>query len=236
MSGHSKWANIKNRKGTQDKKRGDLFTKVARNILTAIRMGGRATDIEVNSFLKAAIEKAKEVNMPKENIERLLWRFEERKANLATYIFEGYGHGGVPILVEVESDNKNRILSELKFVMKEFGGSFGESGSVMFQFKKVGELELVEPVFGRELELIDLGAKEIIGQVILVEPEELNEVVEKLKKIGFSCLRQERVMSCVSPVLVDDEGLLKMNELIDELESNEEVVRVFAGFKHVKKV
>jgi transcriptional/translational regulatory protein YebC/TACO1 len=100
MSGHSKWNNIKNRKGAQDKKRSEAFTKISKNILTAIRLGGGSANPEVNGVLKVAIEKAREVNMPKENIERLLVRFEERKANLVSIILEGYGPFGVPIVIE----------------------------------------------------------------------------------------------------------------------------------------
>ena len=112
MSGHSKWANIKNRKGAQDKKRSEAFTKAAKDILTAIREGGGNTNPDSNVVLKAAIEKSRAVNMPKENIDRLLSRFESRKNNLSSGLMEAYGPYGIPMLIEFETDNKNRILSE----------------------------------------------------------------------------------------------------------------------------
>jgi YebC/PmpR family DNA-binding regulatory protein len=136
MSGHSKWANIKNRKGAQDKKRSETFTKVAKNILTAIREGGGNTNPDANLYLKTAIEKSREVNMPKENIERLLAKFEERKSNLVSGIFEGFGPDAVPMIVEVETDNKNRTLSEIKNMFKVAGGNLGESGSVAYLFRR----------------------------------------------------------------------------------------------------
>ncbi|MEI8068167.1 MAG: YebC/PmpR family DNA-binding transcriptional regulator, partial [Candidatus Shapirobacteria bacterium] len=138
MSGHSKWANIKQRKGAQDKKRSVAFTKIAKNILTAIRLGGSNSNPETNSQLKTAIEKAREVNMPKENIDRLLTRFEERKANMINFYLEGYGPFGVPMVIEIETDNKNRILGEVKLIFRNYGGNLGESNSVMFQFNRVG--------------------------------------------------------------------------------------------------
>jgi len=158
MSGHSKWSNIKNRKGAQDKKRSSVFTRASKNIMTAMRDG---------VGLKAAIDKAREVNMPKENIDRLISRFEERKGNLVTVILEGYGPFGVPMIVEAETDNKNRILGEIKLIFRNYNGNLGESNSVMFQFKRVGEIELENDISeDRELDLIDVGAIDFDGNIV----------------------------------------------------------------------
>ena len=119
MSGHSKWSNIKNRKGAQDKKRSEAFTRLAKDILTAIRTNGGNTNPDANLSLKVAIDKAREANMPKENVERLLSRFEERKSNLVESIMEGYGPFGVPIIIDTETDNRNRILAEIKLILKK---------------------------------------------------------------------------------------------------------------------
>ena len=190
MSGHSKWANIKNRKGAQDKKRSEAFTKISKNILTAIRLGGGSINPEVNGSLKVAIEKAREVNMPKENIQRLLDRFEERKANLVSVILEGYGPFGVPVVVETETDNKNRILGEIKLIFRNYDGVLGESGSVMYQFERVGEVEL-DPVEQNEiseenqLKLIDLGAMDFDGNIVLVPVSLLNDFTKAVENSGL---------------------------------------------------
>jgi len=237
MSGHSKWANIKNRKGAQDKKRSETFTKTAKNILTAIRMGGGNTNVESNSHLKVAIEKARESNMPKDNIERLLTNFEERKVNLADYVFEGYGPFGVPVVVEVQSDNKNRILSEIKFIFKDHEGNLGESGSVMFQFEKIGEIELKELPEEKEMELIDGGAEEFEEKTVLVKPETFSGLLEVVKKMGLEVERAEIVLRATNPVvLTEEQQLNKIMDLIETLEDNEEVTKVSAGFDYVEKI
>lgn len=237
MSGHSKWANIKERKGSVDKKRSEAFTKVARNILTAIRLGGGSTDAGVNFHLRTAIEKAREADMPKENIERLLANFEQKKANLASYVFEGYGPFGIPLLIEVESDNKNRILSEIKLILREKEGNLGESGSVSFRFTKVGEIELAELSEKDELELIDAGAEDFEDRVVIVKVENLGVMAEKVKLLGLKVLRSIVAMRVISPVILNREiELNKVLDLIETLEDNEEVVRVSAGFKYVEKV
>jgi len=231
MSGHSKWANIKNRKGAQDKKRSEAFTRVAKNILTAIRTGGGNTNPGANLFLKTAIDKAKEVNTPKENIERLLSNFELKKANLANYVLEGYGPFGVPLIIELESDNKNRILSEIKLILRNYDGSLGESNSVRYQFNKIGEVELNELSEELMLELIDAGAKDFDDKIALVDPENILMFKEKVEAMGLKVNRAETVLRSSNPVmLTSDDQIEKMMDLIDELEENEDVVNVYSGF------
>lgn len=233
MSGHSKWANIKNRKGAQDKKRSEAFTKMAKNILTAIRSGGNNCNPDSNLSLKEAIDKAKTVNMPKENIERLLARFEERKANLTTGMFEGYGPAGVPIMVEVETDNKNRILGEIKLIFKINGVSLGESGSVAFMFDRVGEVETMGFGEERELELIDAGATDFDDKTVITGVADLQRVVEKIKEMGIEVESSGLVMRCKSPVeLKSEDDVAKVIELVESLEENDDVVNVFSGFDY----
>jgi len=176
MSGHSKWANIKNRKGAQDKKRSEAFTKVSRNIITALRTG---------IGLQEAINRAKEVNMPKDNIERLIARFEERKANLVNYEFEGFGPYGVPMIVEVETDNKNRILGEIRLIFRNYDGNLGEEGSVNFLFDRVGEIIVETLPEDKELELIDEGAVDFEETTILVSPTDLKKMLNKAGELGL---------------------------------------------------
>ncbi len=238
MSGHSKWANIKNRKGAQDKKRSEAFTKVSKDILTAIREGGGNTNPESNAALRAAIEKSREVNMPKENIERLLKRFEERKNNLNSGLFEAFGPFGVPMMIEFETDNKNRILSEVKLILRNYGGNLGESGSVAFMFERVGEIELeTEPDEAAELALIDEGAREIEGKSILTKAEDLNRVKSVMVDRGIAIETSGLVYKAMNPIkLNSEEELGKILDLIEELEENEDVVNVFAGFDYEQKI
>jgi len=231
MSGHSKWANIKNRKGAQDKKRSEAFTKVSKNILTAIRSNGGNTNPDANLSLKVAIEKAKEVNMPKENIERLIARFEERKANLASFEFEGFGPYGVPMIVETETDNKNRVLGEIRLIFRDYSGSLGTEGSVNFLFDRVGEVELASLPEDKQLELIDAGAIDFDGEIVLTAPVDLKKVVDKAKEAGLEVVSSELSMRAKQPVMLgNSDELERMMEMIDVLEANDDVVNVFAGF------
>ena len=233
MSGHSKWSNIKNRKGAQDKKRSEAFTKIAKNILTAIRLGGGSTNLEVNATLKIAIEKAKEVNMPKENIDRLLTRFEERKANLVSIILEGYGPFGVPIIIEAETDNKNRILGEIKLILRNYEGDLGEINSVMFQFNRVGEIELEKIDENIQLQLIDLGAIDFDQNLVWVNPADFNLIIDKMANLNLKVVRSEMVYKAINPVLLKtEEQLNKILDFIEELENNDDVLGVFAGFDY----
>lgn len=233
MSGHSKWSNIKNRKGAQDKKRSNTFTKISKNILTAIRLGGGSVDPEVNGNLKIAIEKAREVNMPKENIERLLTRFEERKANLISLILEGYGPFGIPIIIEAETDNKNRILGEIKLIFKNYGGTLGELNSVMFQFNRLGEIELENIDEDVQLKLIDLGVIDFEDNLVWVEPSNLNMMIERINNLNVKIIRSGLVYKVKTPILLKSEDeLIKMLDFIEELENNDDVLGVFAGFDY----
>lgn len=233
MSGHSKWANIKNRKGAQDKKRSEAFTKVSKNILTSIRANGGNTHPESNSSLKMMIEKAKEVNMPKENIERLISRFEERKANLVNFEFEGFGPYGVPMIVEVETDNKNRILGEIRLIFRDYDGNLGEEGSVNFLFDRVGEIEVKILPEDKQLDLIDAGANDFDGETIITKPVDLKKVTDKAKELGLEIEESQLSMRAKQPVvLTSEEQLERMMEMVETLEENDDVLNVFAGFDY----
>ena len=232
MSGHSKWSNIKNRKGAQDKKRSESFTRTSRDILTAIRLGGGNTNPEANLSLKIAIEKAREVNMPKENVDRLLTKFEERKANLIAVTLEGYGPFGVPVVIELETDNKNRILGEIKLIFRNYGGNLGESNSVMFQFKRVGEVELREIIpEEKELDLIDAGASDFEEKTILTEVNNLNNLIKKIEDMGLKIEKYGLSLRSNNPVMLSsEEEVGKIMDMIEELEENDDVINVYAGF------
>lgn len=233
MSGHSKWTNIKERKGSQDKKRSESFTKMSKNILTAIRMGGGNTNPDINGHLRSAIDKAREINMPKENIQRLIEGFEKRKANLAAYTLEGYGPYGVPLVIETETDNKNRTLAEIKSILKNYEGSLGESNSVMYQFEKKGEVELDNISEEDQLELIDFGAWDFEDNTVLVNVESLADFANKVEESGRRVVRSEVVLRPTVPIVLKNEDEVnRILELVSDLEDNEDVISVSAGFDY----
>jgi len=233
MSGHSKWANIKNRKGAQDKKRSEAFTRLAKDILTAIRTNGNNSNPDSNLSLKIAIDKAKASDMPKDNIERLLTRFEERKTSLVSVLLEGYGPFGVPLIIDAETDNKNRILGEIKLIFRNYGGALGESNSVMYQFQKIGEVEIENIDEDKQLELIDIGAMDFDGNLVLVKLEDMAEFVKKAEDRGFGINRSEVVYRAINPTkLGSEEELEKIMDFIGELEDNDDVIGVYAGFDY----
>ena len=190
--------------------------------------------MEANSSLRVAIEKAREVNMPKENIERLIAGFEKRKANLKEYVYEGYGPFGVPVVVEVETDNKNRTLSEIKLMFKTNDGNLGDEGSVMYQFEKKGEIELEELIDEeRMLELIDMGAEDIDGQTVTVSNDGFKDMAAKIKTKGWEIVRAETVLKSRTPIILEtDDQVGKMIDFIEELEESDDVLNVYAGFDY----
>ena len=233
MSGHSKWANIKNRKGAQDKKRSEVFTKVSKNIMAAIRSGGGNTNRDTNVALRTAIDKAKEVNMPKENIDRLIKRFEERKANLSNYKFEGFGPGGVPVIVEVETDNKNRILPEIRLIFRNYDGTLGEEGSVSFLFDRVGEIEVDKLTEDKQLDVIDAGVIDIDEKIIICQATDLAAVTKKIEELGLKIVESSLSMKSKQPVVLKNEDdVERIMEMVERLEENDDVVNVFAGFDY----
>ncbi len=231
MSGHSKWANIQHKKGIMDRKRSEAFTRLSKNILTAVRAGGGNTNLESNAGLRTAIDKAKESNMPKENIERLLKNFELRKANLQTFWLEGYGPGGMALMIEVESDNKNRTLGEIKLMMRDYGGSLGEEGCVRFLFDRLGETELESIPAEKELELIDLGVKEMGIKKLWVEVEKLTGIIEKIEAMGLGVVSFGVVMRAKTGIEISQDELNKARGLIESLEESDDVVNVFSNLK-----
>ncbi|HOZ80707.1 MAG TPA: YebC/PmpR family DNA-binding transcriptional regulator [Candidatus Woesebacteria bacterium] len=233
MSGHSKWANIKNRKGAQDKKRSEAFTKMSKIIMTAVRVGGGNTNPEANIGLKTAIDKARSVNMPKENIERLLKRFDERKNNLVTAMFEGFGPYGVPLMIEVETDNKNRVMTEIKMILRDYEANLGESGSVAFMFNKVGEIETNGFDEDKQLELIDIGATDFDDKYVYAQWDQLNSVKKKIEEMGIVVESAELIMKPTAPIELKTEAEVeRIVEMIEALEENEDVINVFAGFTY----
>ena len=236
MSGHSKWANIKHRKGAQDAKRGKIFTKLIKEITIAARIGG--ADLEANARLRLAVDKAKQANMPKDNIERGI---KKGTGDLdgVTYeegIFEGYGPGGVAIIVEFMTDNRTRTVADVRHAFNKYGGSLGVSGSVAFMFDRKGQIIFsddndFETIFDAALEAGAEDVKEEDGIIeVITDPADFETVRNELEKQGLKFQSAEVTMipQNLNPVAGKQaESLMKM---IDVLEDNDDVQNVHANF------
>ncbi|MBL7078396.1 YebC/PmpR family DNA-binding transcriptional regulator [Candidatus Shapirobacteria bacterium] len=229
MSGHSKWENIKRKKGVEDKKRGQVFSRFARQITTAIREGGSA-DPENNSRLRAVIEEAKTVNMPKSNIDRLLQKGEGQK-DLATFWLEGYGPQGLAVMIEIATDNRQRSTQEIKNIFHRFQGSLAEPGSVAFQFERLGVVKT--PVLSEE---IILGAgewgavdfkQEKETTIFYLSPEKLNSFKENLVKQKIKILFTDWAMIAKNPVRIDNSREIK--GFLKEIEEHNDILRAFTN-------
>ena len=240
MAGHSKWNNIKNKKGKEDARRGKVFTKLARYIMVAAKEGGG--DPEYNPALKAAIEKAKAENMPNDNIERAIKKgtgelgadiFEE-------IIYEGYGPAGIAVFVSCLTDNRNRTASEVRHAFDKYGGNLGQTGCVSFMFDRKGliAIEKEESINEEELMMmaIDLGAEDFIsdedGFEIITSPEDFNEVRNGLSENGFNFVVAEVTFIPQNTVsLTDEKDIKNMVKMIDVLEDNDDVQDVYHNWE-----
>lgn len=230
MAGHSKWANIRIRKGSVDARRAVTFTRLAKNITIALREGGGA-NLELNSKLKTAIEQARDENMPRENIDRLVLGWEAKKDNLTQMVLEGFAPGGIPVIITCESDSKNRTLSEMRFIFKKAGGSLGESGCVDFMFEHLGEIKLVtEPSSELQLELIDYGACDIVGRLVYTKPHDYYEVLKKLENDKVVEIESSGLIYRPKDIVKSEDHMLI--QFLEELEEHPDVIEVFAGVSY----
>lgn len=239
MAGHSKWAQIKHKKAHTDAKRGKLFTKIVKEISVAARTGGG--DPDGNPRLRTAIEKAKEANMPLDNIKKAIMKGtgELPGAAYEESVYEGYGPGGAAILIAVLTDNKNRTVSEIRHILSKNAGSLGEAGCVSWMFEKKGYL-LVEKSRTDEDALmslvLDAGAEDMKNDPkednyeIIASPENLNAIKEAIAKGGMPVLLAETTMLPKSYVLLEGAASEQMMRLIDALEDNDDVQNVYSNF------
>src|SRR5437763_1624971 len=241
MSGHSKWSSIKHKKGAADKKRGVLFSKLSRALIVAAREGGG--DPSNNLALQNAIEKAKSYSMPKDNIERAIARGSGADADANAYetvVYEGYGAGGVAILVEALTDNRNRTASDVRSAFSKHDGNLGASGAVAWQFDRRG-IVLVDSDGVDEDELMLAAAEdvELDGSTfqITAAPDSLSSVREAVEGAGFTVDSAELTMVPKTTVEVDEESTAKkILRLIDALEENDDVQDVFSNFDIPERV
>lgn len=239
MSGHSKWAQIKRQKGTADVKRGQAFTKLANAIIIVVRDSGGIIDPESNFKLRLAIEKARAANMPKENIQRAIERGQGRGegADLDDVTYEGFGPGGILVIVECATDNKLRTSADVKNIFDKTGGRLGGVGSVSYQFQTIGRITIekgdktLDDIF---LAAADAGAEDIEekdGQVLIyTKPDNLMRVKDGLQHAGFNIQNFEITRKPVNiAVIKDQEVAEKISLFIKKLESLDEVQKVYTN-------
>lgn len=236
MSGHSKWSTIKRQKGANDAKRGALFTKLGNQIAIAARSG---TDPSTNSTLAMAVDKAKAANMPLANIERSIQRVKDKSAaQLEEVMYEGYGPGGVAVLVEVATDNKNRTLPEVRTAFTRNGGNMAEQGSVAFNFSRKGAIRLKGVGDELQLQAIEAGAEDIYEEketgetVVYSAPNELAKVRDNLKSSGAEVVDAELIyMPNSSLEISDPETARKVINLMNALEDLNDVTNTYTNFE-----
>ncbi len=235
MSGHSKWANIKRQKGAADARRGQLFTKLAREIIVAVRQGG--ANLEGNFQLRLAIQKARDNNMPSENIERAIKRGsgETGAGALIEVKFEGYGPNGIAVLVQALTDNRNRTVQDVRRLFTRHGGNLGESGCVSWLFESRGVITVESNNSNAEgivLRAIDAGAEDVKtenGYVeIYTQPQDL-EKVRKVIEEKEHVISAELSLTPKSTMVLDENKAIQALNFLDELEALDDVQRVFSN-------
>ena len=237
MGGHSHWSTIKRQKGASDAKRGQLFTKLSREVTIAAREGG--ADPTMNPRLRLAIDKAREGNMPADTIKRAIERGAgggEGAAALQEIMFEGYGPGGVAILVQTLTDNRNRTVSDLRTTLTRGGGTLGEAGSVAWQFENKGLIALDADGADPEelaLQAIDAGAEDVRVDGNFIEvytvPMDLDRVRRALKDAGLKVTTAELYMVPKSTMPVDEKTAAQALRLLDQIEDLDDVQKVYSN-------
>ncbi len=233
MAGHSKWANIKHKKAKEDAKRGKIFTKIIREIISATKQGD--PDPATNPRLRAAVEKALSANMTKDTINRAI----ERGAgtgdggNMEENTYEGYGTGGVAVLVETMTDNVNRTVGEVRHAFSKFGGNLGTSGSVSYLFSKRGEIIFSDISLEDDIMMValDAGALDIENDgetlIVITEPDDFGAVKDALNEAGLQSDNAEVTMSPSTEAEIDNledaEKVMKMIDLLEDLDDVQEV-------------
>ncbi|SDK40409.1 YebC/PmpR family DNA-binding transcriptional regulator [Sediminibacillus albus] len=236
MAGHSKWKNIQRRKNAQDAKRGKIFMKMAKEIFVAAKQGGG--DPEMNPALRLAVDKAKANNMPNDNIDRAIKKAtgDLEGVNYEELTYEGYGPGGVAVMVKVLTDNKNRTASEIRYAFNKNGGNLGENGCVGFMFDRKGYLVVDRETTEADeddmlLAVIEAGAEEMEtsedAYEIYTDPDSFSEVKSVLEDNGFRFSTAELTMIPQTLSPLEEEEAKRMIRLVDMLEDNEDVQDIY---------
>ena len=236
MAGHSKWANLQHRKGRQDKARGKLFTKLIREVTVAARIGG--SDLDSNPRLRTAVDKAKSQSMPKDNIERAISKGsgEGDDFNLEEVTYEGYGPGGVAILIESMTDNRNRTVAEVRHALTKFGGNLGAEGSVSYLFKQTGlitlsgikdEDKIVETAI--ELGVEDIEMNDDGSIEIMTSPNDLVDIKDALSNEEINIDIAEVTMKAATDVSINLKHAQSMMKLLDMLDDLDDIQTVHSN-------
>ena len=237
MSGHSKWSTIKHKKGKTDAQRGKIFTKIIREITSAVRAGG--PDINANPRLRLAVDKARDSNMPSDNYERAILKASGGADGVALeeVTYEGYGPAGVAPMVEAITDNKQRTVSDVRNIFSKNGGNMGSTGCVSYIFTRKGHLTFDKKNNNEEtltMAAIDAGAEDIKtddGTIeVVTTPENFEKVKNELKKQGFQSVASELALVPSTTVTVTGEDAKKVIKLVETLEDNDDVQNVYANF------
>ncbi|MDI3523254.1 MULTISPECIES: YebC/PmpR family DNA-binding transcriptional regulator [unclassified Kosmotoga] len=238
MSGHNKWANIKHRKMAQDAKKSKIFTKIIRELMVAAREGG--TDPNTNNALRAAIERAKAANMPKDTMEKAIKKGagELEGQSFVEALYEGYAPGGVAMLIRALTDNKNRTAQEIRHLLSKHGGNMAESGSVAWMFERKGVITVprseISDMDEFQLLAIDAGAEDIQDEEdpvrIITAPEEASNVKNALEENGYTA-SYELTYIPKNTVSVSGNDAEKLLKLLNVLEDNDDVQEVYANFE-----
>ena len=236
MAGHSKWANIKHRKGAQDAKRGKIFTKVIKEPTVAARIGGG--DPDANPRLRTAIDKAKQANMPKDNVDRAIKKGSGDLDGVSYEegLFEGYGPGGVALIVEFLTDNRTRTVADVRHCFSKYGGNLGVSGSVAFLFDRKGLISFsADNDFDQIFEIaLEAGAEDVKDEgdfyEVITEPEDFIQVREAMAAAELEWETAETTMIPQNQVMLESKPAETMLKLMDALEDNDDVQNVYANF------
>ena len=237
MSGHSKWSTIKRKKGAADAKRGIIFTQLSKEITLSAKEGGG--DPDLNPSLRLSIKKAKNANMPAANIEKAINKGIGNLPGIIyeSFVYEGYGPGGVAILMDVMTDNKNRTVPEIRAIMSKFGGNLGESGCVNWMFDRKGMINISKSKISEDeifSIVIDIGAEEIINEdndyVVICSPESFGKIIEVLENKNIQ-IEGEITLNPNNSMKIAGKSASSLMELLETLESHEDVQKVFSNFE-----
>jgi len=240
MSGHSKWSTIKHKKARSDEKKGKEFTRVAKEIIMAVKTGG-GSDPEDNSKLKLAVQKAKSINMPNDNIARAIKKGagDIDGANFEEIVYEGYAAAGVALMLDIATDNRNRTAPDIRHLFAKYGGNMGDSGCVSWMFKRVGFMSINKENLNMDedelmMQVLEFGADDFKDEgeyyEIITAPEGFMEIKEALEKEGLVMEEADIIMMPENTMDInDEETVLKVLKLVDLLEDHDDVQRVYTN-------
>ena len=242
MSGHSKWHNIQKTKGAQDAKRAAAFTKISKEMIVAVKEGGGVADPAYNSRLATVITKAKAANMPNDNIKRTLDKYSgaNGQVDYEANNYEGYGVGGVAVVVETLTDNKNRTVADVRHLFDKYGAGLGASGCVSWQFDKKGVIIMEKGDLDEDtvmMQALDAGAEDFLADEetfeIYTAPDDFSAVREALEKLGYEFVEAQVEMVPQNYITLEkEEDMAQMRKLLDGLEDNDDVQAVWHNWEN----